>query len=184
MRRSAPDEFSDELSLLQAIADDPADPVRRKRWRAWLVAHDDPRIELSALHASRKTNGTLTKVEAKREASLLKEHAGAWLGPLAPVVHEVRFEDGLLVECALRPKGAKTPLAQGDVRWATVETLRCPTGKIDAHEVVLHPVMRSLRHLVDPAPSLVEVLLRDPTPRRIETITQARGVRPRALRPS
>ena len=168
-------------ALLRAIADDPHDAARRDAYRAWLVAQGGERAEFVALQERLHAGEALSAAEAARVKSLPRAHRTDWLGPLAPVVTEERFDRGLLSACMLWPKGAKTGPAIGDPRWATVETIVCVGAmRAKGNDVVLHPMLRGLRRLEDAPPELVEALLRDPLPRALEVI-EGEALHPRAL---
>lgn len=171
----------DESALLERIAEAPFDLDRREAHRAWLEARKDPRAEFISLQLKRHREGALSAEESSREEALLKAHLKAWLGPLAPITSGHRFERGYLVECMLTPSGTKTGPAIGDPRWATVETLCCTYKKNYGRELILHPVMRSLRRLVDAPTELAGLLLEDPTPHDIESIDCMYGILPKAL---
>jgi hypothetical protein len=169
-----------EGALLRAIADDPSDPARRDAWRAWITAQGGERAEFVALQERAHAGETLSPKELVREKKLLTANAKAWLGPLAPVVKEPRFERGLLVECLVVPSGTKTGAAVGDPRWATVETVHCGAVKNKANDLLLHPVFRSLRRIQGAPEALVEALLHDPVERPLEAI-ECEAMHPRLL---
>ncbi len=172
----------DEASaLLRAVAEDPRDDARRDAYRAVLDAMGDPWAEVIVLQERRFKRGAATPEDSAREDDLVKKHARRWLGPLAPVVLEPKFERGFLVECCLNPKGTRTGPAIGDPRWATVETLRFTYQRNWGRDVFMHPVMAGVRRLEGAPNALVEELLQDPTPRVIESIELMHGVLPRVL---
>lgn len=170
-----------EEALLRAIADDPDDPSRRDALRAWIVAQGGERAEFVALQGRAQRGEALAPKEAKRLDALTGMAWKGWLGAIAPVVSELRFDRGLLVECTLAPKGTKTGAAVGDPRWATVETIHCAWSVRDkCNALVLHPALRGLRRLMGAPPELVEALFGDPAPRALEVI-ETQGMHPRLL---
>jgi hypothetical protein len=161
-----------EGAHLRAIADDPSDPARRDALRAWITAQGGERAELVALQERLHAGDLLSPKDILRVKKLLTANAKTWLGPLAPIVKEPRFERALLVECLVAPTGTKTGAAVGDPRWATVETVHCGGAmKGKGNDLLLHPALRSLRQLVDAPEALVEALLHDPRERPLEVIT-------------
>ncbi|MEJ7600663.1 MAG: hypothetical protein WKG01_22345 [Kofleriaceae bacterium] len=86
----------------------------------WLMVRDDPRGELIALQLARH-RGTLDMAGARRERTLLADHARSWMGSLAPAVHatKFKFERGFLSACAIVWKRLSPALMQ-DAAWATV----------------------------------------------------------------
>lgn len=168
----------EETALLRAIADDPGAPGPRRAYLAWAAKHAPERAAFITAQAQRHERG---EAPSPDDAKQVKRHAAAWLGPLAEVVREPRFAQGFLVECLLHPRGTKTGPAVGDPRWATVETLHCTYAKNYGREVILHPVLRGVRHLRGAPAELVRHLLEDPTPRALETLEGDQGVVPQML---
>lgn len=178
---TAPHADASEDAHLRAIADDPADPARRDAFRAWRTAQGGGRAEFVALQERLHRGELLSLKDILRLKKLFTSNAKAWLGPLAPIVKEPRFERGLLVECLAVPSGTKTAAAVGDPRWATVETVHCGgTMKNKGNDLLLHPALRSLRRLVDAPEALVEALLHDPRERPLEVI-ECDAMHPRVL---
>lgn len=84
-RAPAPAPIIDERgpALADAIARDPEDAAAFTVYGDWLLKHGDPRGELIALQ----------QAEAKTAGKYFAEHAAQFLGPLAPLVPDVRVLD-------------------------------------------------------------------------------------------
>jgi uncharacterized protein (TIGR02996 family) len=132
-----------DAKLFAAIVEDPSDDHARTVYGDHLASRGDPRGELIALQ--------LAGVDPVRAQALVKEHAKAWLGRLAPLVEleDVRFERGFLARVALVHNASPELIAQttGDPIWATVRGLRLGYGDLLPDELLRHPMMKSLEHL-------------------------------------
>ena len=97
----------------------------------------DPRGELIALQLGGKRS-------AKRVRELLREHLGAWLGPLAAVVlpQTVVFERGFLSTCAVACNDERVAEdVLGRPEWATVRRLSLYTRGAQSWEVGVYPLL-------------------------------------------
>jgi uncharacterized protein (TIGR02996 family) len=146
-RRQA--ETATEEDLLAEIFAAPEEDAPRLVFADWLGERGDARGELIVLQCARA--GT-AQSPGRRERSLLREHADAWCGPLLPVLRrEGRvFERGFLAACiGCWDRYASVFPLVGEPHWATVRELTCPPfhwGRGGAPlQLLLHPVMRSLR---------------------------------------
>jgi len=132
-----------DAKLLAAIAEDPTDNHARTVYGDHLASRGDPRGELIALQ--------LAGVDPVRAHAIVKEHAKAWLGRLAPLVDldDVQFERGFLAQVRLVHDTSPELIAQvtGDPLWATVRRLRLGYGDVFPDDLLRHPVMKSLEHL-------------------------------------
>jgi uncharacterized protein (TIGR02996 family) len=105
--KPAPRRSGDPQKLLEAIFANPDDDEVRLVYADALQEANDPRGEFIALQVQ-QARGTGSEAIAKRIAALLREHAAAWLGELAPVFVNPRFERGFLCRGELARNSAAT----------------------------------------------------------------------------
>jgi uncharacterized protein (TIGR02996 family) len=118
-----------EADFLADIYKAPDDDAERQVFADWLSERGDPRGEFITIQLAKKA-GRTTDAMDKREASLLKKHAKAWLGPLDRVTHKRwrRFEGGFLADVVLTIDGFVKTTSEEllDPAWATVHSLGVP----------------------------------------------------------
>ncbi len=153
-----PDEapgFESESALLAAVYAKPADDALRQIYADRLNERADPHGEFITLQFQR-ANGTISAEGVRREASLLKKHRNAWLGPLAPFVVKsmVEFEKGFpsVVSCNVK-RIYQARQAFEFAEWATVKELRF--DKI----AFITPAMRSLELAINVGAFGIDTLL-------------------------
>lgn len=100
-----------------------------------LQAIGDPRGEFIALQFNPAQDWE------RREMRLLQRNGLTWLGELRGAVTPIAYEKGFLASCILYD-GARVV---GCDEWATVHTVELASA--NDIEPLLHPVMRSLRHV-------------------------------------
>ncbi|HEU0030455.1 MAG TPA: TIGR02996 domain-containing protein [Kofleriaceae bacterium] len=137
---------SSAAALYAAVYARPDDDQRRSVLADALQELGDPRGELIALQLVRGRDDK----PSRRERALLKQHARAWLGEIAPIVvpKSVAFERGFLAKCAVTARGiASAASLTSRPEWATVEEL--DVERWDAHQIQAlanaMPVLRVLR---------------------------------------
>jgi uncharacterized protein (TIGR02996 family) len=86
-----------ELELLAQIAEHPDDDAPRRVLADLLTERDDPRGEFITLQLHEALDVKLNK----RMRKLERTHWQSWLGPLARLVEQPRFERGFLIACTL-----------------------------------------------------------------------------------
>jgi uncharacterized protein (TIGR02996 family) len=95
-----------EDELLAQITAEPRNDEPRRIYADLLVERGDPRGEFVALQLA-AADSPLDERGARRMRELEREHARAWLGPLAAIVDKPRFERGFLTRALLG--SARTP---------------------------------------------------------------------------
>jgi uncharacterized protein (TIGR02996 family) len=132
-------------ALFEAVRLHPADMRLRGVLADALIESGDPRGEFIALQLARHSSGERA---TPREGSLLAEHRDAWLGRLAGLVHQPRFERGFLHAAQVRRETALPATVERFDEWATVGNLDVRFLP-EALEVRLlgAPSMRSLREV-------------------------------------
>jgi uncharacterized protein (TIGR02996 family) len=131
-------------ALLAAIYADPGSDEPRTIYADLLSGEGDPRGEFIQLQLQR-AHGTATEAGKRRELALLKKHAKAWLGPLAPVLAPSYYVAGFVVQ----PTELAVPLealqhvtvARGFVR--RISTLSVPKHRI---AVLDDPIVSTIEH--------------------------------------
>jgi uncharacterized protein (TIGR02996 family) len=139
----------DAAMLLAAVLENPDDDAARLVLGDVLQEQGDPRGELIALQ--------LGLGDAQRERTLLRKHAHHLLGALHGVLKDYTFRRGFLARATIRAGNSRAlehamREAVGHPLWATVEHVEGGT-----HELVMHPVMRSLRSLARSSAKLASV---------------------------
>ncbi|MDQ3339857.1 MAG: TIGR02996 domain-containing protein [Myxococcota bacterium] len=146
---SSPAHQGDAAALLAAVLENPDDDGARLVLGDVLQEQGDPRGELIALQ--------LGAGDAQRERALVKQHAHHLLGALHGILKDYTFARGFLARATIKA-GSSSALehamrqAVGHPLWATVEHVEGGT-----HELVMHPVMRSLRSLARSSAKLASV---------------------------
>ncbi len=146
---STPVHHGDAVALLAAVLENPDDDGARLVLGDVLHEQGDPRGELIALQ--------LGAGNAQRERTLVKQHAHHLLGALHGILKDYTFARGFLARATIKA-GNSSALehamrqAVGHPLWATVEHVEGGT-----HELVMHPVMRSLRSLARSSAKLADV---------------------------
>jgi uncharacterized protein (TIGR02996 family) len=132
-------------AILGEVLDRPDDDALRTVLADALIENGDPRGELIML----QLDASPDPAKRRRVDQIIEQHREHLLGALDRAVKpEVTFARGFLARCALK-KGSSAEIAAmvrktaGDPLWATVEHIEGPHDR----EIVLHPVMRSLRSL-------------------------------------
>ncbi|MCA9618034.1 MAG: TIGR02996 domain-containing protein [Myxococcales bacterium] len=152
-----------EDDLLAAIYAAPDDDGPRLVYADWLSERGDPRGELIMLQCQ----PSLDAKQQKRVDGLLKKHARAWLGPLAPVIGkaDLAFERGFPATVTVNFKNEMLVREHGShPAWATVRHLtfaKTATATLEQQRVSQHvePAMRSLRSIRDVStPGLEQVV--------------------------
>lgn len=131
-------------ALLAAIYADPASDDARTIYADFLSSEGDPRGEFIQLQLQR-AHGTATEAGKRRELALLKKHARAWLGPLAPVVAPSYYVAGFVV----LPTELAVPLeAFQHVTFARGFVRRIPTLSVPKHRVAVldDPIVSTIEH--------------------------------------
>ena len=144
-----PEHHGDASELLDAVLANPADDDARIVLGDVLLEQGDPRGELLALQ--------MGAGDAKRERELVKQHAAHLLGALHSILRDYTFEKGFLSRATIKAGNARAlesaiDRSVGDPLWATVEHLEGGT-----HDLIMDPVMRSLRSLVGGKARLADV---------------------------
>jgi uncharacterized protein (TIGR02996 family) len=149
--------LSQIAELFAQVYEHPDDDEIRLVLADALLAAGDPRGELIQLHYHPEAD------HERQVMQLLQRHGLTWLGALRDAVLPVRYERGFLASCvAVEPAGVV-----GAPEWATVRTVELDT---DAQEFLFHPVMRSLRRLLDVSPELVQRIDRSPLAAQLQAV--------------
>jgi uncharacterized protein (TIGR02996 family) len=131
-------------ALLAAIYADPASDDARTIYADLLSGEGDPRGEFIQLQLQR-AHGTVTEAGKRRELALLKKHAKAWLGPLAPVIAPSYYVAGFVVlptELVVPLEALKhVTFARGFVR--RISTLSVPKHRL---AVLDDPIVSTIEH--------------------------------------
>lgn len=132
-----------EQDFLAEIYARPNDDGPREVFADWLIERGDLRGELIALQMKR-SRGEGTVASQRRESILLRGHARAWMGPLAPAVHatKFRFERGFLGSCTVKWRSLlTTPGLIQHLAWATVRDFEiAPEGEADCDAWIDHMI--------------------------------------------
>jgi uncharacterized protein (TIGR02996 family) len=122
--------------LLAAVHAAPDDDAPRRVYADALTERGDPQGELITLQCL----ATRDAAQQAREAELIAAYGTKWLGALAPVIANARFERGFLAGCwVIKDDMRLLRSLVGHPLWSTVRELR------GSALVGLHPVMRGLR---------------------------------------
>jgi uncharacterized protein (TIGR02996 family) len=169
LHRGAKQQRASADELLTQVLAHPADDGPRQVLGDALLELRDPRGELISLQFQR-TRRALTAQEKRREAELITHHGREWLGTLAPAVRDDPppiFERGFPADLVVdldTPNNRK--LALGHPLWATVHTIdlwdRGDFAQLE--EILLHPVMRSLRGIVGASREIFRAIARRTKP--------------------
>jgi uncharacterized protein (TIGR02996 family) len=140
----APTPSQNGPALLAAIYADPASDDARTIYADLLSGEGDPRGEFIQLQLQR-AHGTATEAGKRRELALLKKHAKAWLGPLAPVIAPTYYVVGFVAlptELAVPLESFKhVTFARGFVR--RISTLGVPKHRM---AVLDDPIVSTIEH--------------------------------------
>lgn len=147
-----------EASLVRAIVDDLDADAPRLAYADFLG--DDPRADFIRL----QIEGAGDDDEPEMEHALQSLHEGSWVDPIPHLVDDLVFERGFPVSCTLElhpHRDMLRPEYVGDPVWATFRTIRTspdswriydralskslPSTLL--HDLIAHPMMRSLTHL-------------------------------------
>lgn len=160
----------DEERFLREIAEAPEDDDLRLVFADWLLEHGDPRGEMIQLQFERLA-GTLTPRQETRERRLIEKHRGRWVKNIAKaiVLKEAVFARGFLDTCRIGECSERRMQKMvGDITWATVREMNVRAYRAD--EILLHPVMKSLRVVQGVLPELATELITSETSRPIEEL--------------
>ncbi|HEU0031175.1 MAG TPA: hypothetical protein VFQ53_11120 [Kofleriaceae bacterium] len=109
-----------------------------------LISIGDPRGQLILMQLQPAAD------QLREVMGLLQRHGLSWLGRLRDVVVPLAYERGFLASC-LVVTDVRPVIAVDE--WATVHTIELPVARF--LDFALHPVMRALKRLVNPAPELL-----------------------------
>jgi uncharacterized protein (TIGR02996 family) len=149
--------MTSQAAFLQAIREDPADDALRLIFADWLEDQGDLslaaraeflRVQVAHFRCERDPERRVTL--RRRGEELLGQHRGAWLGPLAGLCHDVRFERGL-AQITLDAARLLTPPLDGeaaelfDAAW--VQTVRLEGAAVGMAELVEAPALEAITAL-------------------------------------
>lgn len=146
-----------EASLVRAIVDDLDADAPRLAYADFLG--DDPRADFIRLQIEGRDDD-----EPEMEHALQELHEGQWVDPIPHLVDDLVFERGFPVSCTLElhpHRDMLRPEYVGDPVWATFRAIRTSPDSwriYDSelsrslpstllHDLIAHPMMRSLTHL-------------------------------------
>jgi uncharacterized protein (TIGR02996 family) len=150
--RDKPGPIETEEDLLARIYERPEDDAPRAVYADWLLERDNPRGEFISL----QLRAAKDEAAAKREAALLKKHHKAWLGPLDPVVRDVKFRRGFPAVATVKFRHQRDVEQHGHhAAWATIEELSWTYSQARDDRLewsrAMTPEMHGLRVVHDPS---------------------------------
>ncbi|MCX5745690.1 MAG: hypothetical protein NT062_24705, partial [Proteobacteria bacterium] len=152
-----------EAALVAEVLADPDDAAAKEVLGDHLLEQGDPRGRFLALQRARAA-GTLSPTDAREERALIAAHGVRWVGALAALVdpHTMRFEDGFLAWCGIdSDRVGLVETLTGNPGWATVRHIYL-AGNAFPHQLLAHPVMRSLTSVSGIRDGVSEAVLSGP----------------------
>ena len=128
--------------LFAQVYEQPEDDEVRLVLADALLAIGDPRGELIQLQFHPEAD------HERRTMQLLQQNGLSWLGALRDAVLPVRYERGFLASCV----AVDVRTVVGAPEWATVRTVELD---VTDYAFLFHPVMRSLRRVLNAGSDLV-----------------------------